>query len=389
MKHFQKIRTLDGESKIENRVLTKYGKSTVRTIEEGDGLVVTEKIDGSNAQVRNHHGELTIYSHKRKVDEKHTLNGFYEFVMERKEQLLKLIPDGCSFFGEWLTPHRIKYPTEAYRKWYLFDIFRFDREKEAEDNDTLTDKGRYLGIQAVHDLFYYLNTFDTDADAETNANKFTKSLSWYTGKDLEDAGIVLSQPIVPDVCMVPVYYKLERYYADNGVPKSLEDLDTLREHLSKQSILGADNGQEEGIVVTDIVKSVPIDETCTGPLRVKCVNEAFKEARNAKNPLGAGQKAALEWASKYITEPRIKKHILEMQDEDQLPKELSFDLMRDGSTKKISDVIYKDALAESVDDLPMALTEASSSYKKNLKIAHKFCNKMVNKIVALTIKGMI
>lgn len=366
MKNFQKIKSLDNEEKYERKLINKYGKDNISTIEPEDTLVVTEKIDGSNAQVRNHQGKLYVYSHKKQLDEDHTLNGFYDFVMERKEQLLKLIPEGYSFFGEWLTPHHIKYPANAYKKWYLFDIFKFDTD------DEMVDTGRYLGIDHVHLHFYQLNQ---NAGITTG---FKSSIHWAGGD-----GIVLEQPLVPDVYTVPIYYNLE-----NTVVSSIEDLDKVRERLSNQSILKAKNNQEEGIVVTDTSKLVPLDEDTKGPIRVKCVNEAFKEIIHSKKPLGSGAKAALNWANKYVTEPRVRKQIYELQDNDIISKELSFDMMRDGTTSNIAKLVLGDAMEES-EEIPEALTVASTSYDKNTKQVLKFTHKLVNKVIALTIKGMI
>lgn len=384
MKNFQKIKSIDNEINFERKILTSKGKSSLKTIEQGDGLVVTEKIDGSNAQVRNHNGKLYVYSHKTVLNENRTLNGFYNFVMERKEQLLKLIPEGYSFFGEWLTPHRIKYPRKAYNRWYLFDIFKFDPIKEKVESDSLTNEGRYLGINQVQALFYYLNTKYLSPSDPFGSWVVSNSFGEY-----EDGGIVIRQPLVPDVYAVPIYHNLKGYYKQYGAPTSLRDLDILREYLSNESVIPANEDKEEGIVVTDTSKIVPIDDQSTGYLRVKCVNEAFKEMRHNKLPLGVGEKAALEWANKYITEPRVQKQILELQDSDKLPKELSFDWFKNGLVNKISKVVLKDALEESTNDIPDALTTISPSYDKNIERVTHFSNKITNKVIALTIKGMI
>lgn len=360
MKKFQKIKSLENELKFENKLAHKVGKSSLQTVEQGDNLVVTEKIDGSNAQIRNHCGKLYVYSHKTVLNENRTLNGFYNFAMKYKKELLKLIPEGYSFFGEWLTPHRVEYPTGAYNNWYLFDIFKFDPSKELNNDNHLTDKGQYLGINKVQEFF----------------------------KDNSNIPDVI--PDVPNIYVVPVYNRLDfkDYLANHGEPKKLEDLDGLREYLSDKSLLGARDGHEEGIVVIDLDKKVQIDEQSTGPLRVKCVNEAFKEMRNNKLPLSQGERAALNWANKYITEPRVKKQILELQDNDELPNKITFDWFKNGNAKKISDLTLQDALKES-QETPDALTVVSPHYNKNIQKVSKFTNKLVNKVIALTVKNML
>lgn len=353
MKTFQKIKSLEDELRFENKLVREIGGSNLQTIEQGDNLVITEKIDGSNAQIRNNCGELHVYSHKTVLNENNTLNGFYDFAMEYKDELLKLIPDGYSFFGEWLTPHRVKYPAKTYNNWYLFDIFKFDTTEKIDTNNSLTNKGQYLGIDKVHEFF------------KNNSNI----------------------PDIPNIYVVPIYNHsyLKEYLTNHGEPKKLKDLDGLREYLSDKSLLGAQDGHEEGIVVTDLSRKVQIDEQTTGPLRVKCVNEAFKEMRSNKLPLSQGEVAALNWANKYITEPRVQKQIFELQDMGELPKKMTFDWFKNGNAKKISDLTLQDALKES-QETPDALTGVSPHYNKNIKRVSKFTNKLVNKVIALTVK---
>jgi len=119
--------------------------------------------------------------------------------------------------------------------------------------------------------------------------------------------------------------------------------------------------------------------------RVKAVNAAFKEVRHSKKPLEAGEKSALNWANKYITEPRVRKHILELMDENVIKGDLSFDMLRDGTASNIASIVFADALSESP-ETPMALTPSSSSYTKNVKRVRKMANKLVNKVIAVAIK---
>jgi len=171
------------------------------------------------------------------------------------------------------------------------------------------------------------------------------------------------------------------------VPNNLEEFDKVREELSHHSLLGADEGKAEGIVVTDLDKYVPVDEDTNGLLRFKCVNEAFKEVRRAKKPMGEGQKAALDWASKYITEPRISKKIFGLQEDGYITDELSFDWMRNGNAKDIAEQVVLDALEES-EETPLALSKTNTSYDKNMKTVQKFANKLTNKTIALKLKEL-
>ena len=349
MKTFQKIKSLEHETKFEKYLLARVGEDNISTIEPQDNLVVTEKIDGSNAQVKRVDNELLVYSHKKKLDESNTLNGFYNFVMDNKEKLLQLIPDNVSFFGEWLTPHHLVYPKQRYNSWYLFDAFKFDTIG--------SNQGQYLGINYI----YSLPSFQLDP---VTSDGFRGTI----GKSSQ----------IDNLYTVPIYSK--NYHVDN-----LEYLDGIREELSNHSLLGAQQNKEEGIVVSDLDKLVPIDDDTTGCLRVKCVNLAFKEVMHSKKPLGAGEQAASEWANKYITEPRTRKDILELMDEGDLSKTLSFTMLQDGTTMSIAKEVYQDALKES-QETPQALTIASTSYQKNVTRVLKIATKMVNKIVAIAIK---
>lgn len=350
MKVFQKIKSLDNEEKFERKLANKIGKDNLVTFEDDDSITVTEKIDGSNAQVKHVDNDLLVYSHKKQLDENNTLNGFYNFVMDNKDKLLDLIPNNCSFFGEWLTPHHLVYPQDAYNKWYLFDAFRFD-------SDT-SDKGIYLGINYISSK---MNSFIARNSSEKKYSGFTGTFDG-----------------LKDVLTVPIY-------SYNFHASSLDQIDDIRQALSNHSLLGAKDNEEEGIVVTNNDKIVDIDEFTKGPIRVKAVNAAFKEVRHSKKPLEAGEKSALNWANKYITEPRVRKHILELMDENVIKGDLSFDMLRDGTASNIASIVYADALSES-QETPLALTPASSSYTKNVKRVRKMANKLVNKVIAVAVK---
>ena len=342
MKKFQKINSLQTELKLDKKM---DNPQEFTKIYPDDSLVITEKIDGENAQVRNDHGTLLAYSHHKPLSPDNTLNGFYGFVQNHAETIKAMLPEGYSLFGEWLSPHRIKYSKEAYYKWYLFDLYKFDDPDNFDDTAT----GTYLGFAQVEE-------------------------NWRNA------------PIDTNIKLVP-QYSTDTVLGDHSV-SNLADLDEIREALSEQSLLGAEDGREEGIVVAVENRNVLLSDGSHGALRVKCVNEAFKEMKASKIPQSAGQKAVLYWANKYITEPRILKHLLEQQAEGTLPKEISFDWMKGGQVKQLAKFVLEDALEESK-ETPEALQVRNPAYDKNLKVAQKFANKLTNKVVALRVKGMI
>lgn len=93
------------------------------------GLVVQEKLDGSNASFTMENGELVCFSRRKKLNENETLNGFYNWVHENvDEEVLATLLNGFIIFGEWLVKHKIQYKEECYKEFYVFDVY--DKKKE-------------------------------------------------------------------------------------------------------------------------------------------------------------------------------------------------------------------------------------------------------------------
>lgn len=92
------------------------------------GLVVQEKLDGSNASFTVENGELQCFSRRKKLNEKETLNGFYGWVHENIHEYLFDFLEDYIIFGEWLVKHKIQYKEEYYKEFYVFDIY--DKEEE-------------------------------------------------------------------------------------------------------------------------------------------------------------------------------------------------------------------------------------------------------------------
>lgn len=94
------------------------------------GLVVQEKLDGSNASFTMEDGKLVCFSRRKKLNENETLNGFYNWVHENidKETYQDFLNDSI-IFGEWLVKHKVQYKEECYKEFYVFDIY--DKKKGA------------------------------------------------------------------------------------------------------------------------------------------------------------------------------------------------------------------------------------------------------------------
>jgi len=315
MKTFQKIKTLDNELLREGQLRDKG--VDVLSFEKGDRIVITEKLDGSNASVKYKGDEIQAFSHHRKLDKDNTLNGFYGFT--QSTDAFKDLPEGIVAFGEWLTPHRLKYHMSHYKKFYLFDVF---------DEST----GEYLGYNGALSLYKHtLSNYD-------------------------------------NIEMAPIIY--------SGKDVRLIELNQIAVDQEHQSVMSV-NGDMEGIVVSDLDKVVPIDEGTKGPIRIKIVNQAFRETKMPKGTGGNGSGDLKVWLANNITSARVSKAIESMREDGKLTSKVSFDWMKNGNNEQIALKVLLDAIEES-ETLP-----------PEIKDLLRFSKKATDKFVALSIKGMI
>lgn len=120
-KHFMDIERIKFEDELT--------RDNTKGFEVGDIIQITEKIDGANASIRYDEttGKLVAFSRKKVLDPSNTLEGFYNYVQILDADSFKLTPNYV-IFGEWLVPHTVKYNAEAYKKWYVYDIYDVDKE---------------------------------------------------------------------------------------------------------------------------------------------------------------------------------------------------------------------------------------------------------------------
>ena len=140
-------------SKIEQKKymsITRLGhRSTKGVLNKGDRIVVQEKLDGANASIVKIDGEVKCFSRNHELSEEKTLDGFYEFANSLD---LEELNDGFVLFGEWLTKHKVIYPEEIRKTFWLYDIY--DKEKnEYMSFDTVRAIGIYFGLNVVPVLF--------------------------------------------------------------------------------------------------------------------------------------------------------------------------------------------------------------------------------------------
>lgn len=96
------------------------------TFKVGEQIVVQVKIDGSNASIAydENINSLVAFSRRQELSEKNNLNGFWNFVQTLDVSIFKeILGNRYIIFGEWLTPHAVKYPQQMYNKFYMFDVW--------------------------------------------------------------------------------------------------------------------------------------------------------------------------------------------------------------------------------------------------------------------------
>ncbi|PEN97905.1 hypothetical protein CN553_12780 [Bacillus cereus] len=129
--------------------ITRLGhKTTVGVLKEGDYIVIQEKLDGANASFRRDGDVIRAFSRNKELDEHNNLGGFWQWTQTL--DVTKLREEGI-YFGEWLNPHKVKYPEYAKTFW-LYDIF--DTETQRYINFKLVKKvSKQLGLNLIP-VFY-------------------------------------------------------------------------------------------------------------------------------------------------------------------------------------------------------------------------------------------
>lgn len=91
-----------------------------------EGVVIQEKLDGSNASFTMEDGELKVFSRRKELDEEENLQGFYQYITEKASKFSdyqKDLLERYIIFGEWLVKGKLKYRECSYWEFYVFDVF--------------------------------------------------------------------------------------------------------------------------------------------------------------------------------------------------------------------------------------------------------------------------
>ena len=130
--------------------LERFGTTEVQNIELGK-CYVFPKIDGTNASVwLNKDGEVQAGSRKRHLSLEDDNAGFCAWVNQQeniKEYLIK--NPNHRLFGEWLVKHSLKtYKDDAWRKFYVFDVY-VDKEDHEIEEGISTMKSLHYDVYKV------------------------------------------------------------------------------------------------------------------------------------------------------------------------------------------------------------------------------------------------
>ncbi|HYD90307.1 MAG TPA: RNA ligase family protein [Flavobacterium sp.] len=108
---------------IKYQHLERFGTTEVQNIELGE-CHIFPKIDGTNASVWLHEGEVQAGSRRRHLSIDDDNAGFCAWVLQQENIRSYLLENPTHrLYGEWLVPHSLKtYRNEAWRRFYVFDV---------------------------------------------------------------------------------------------------------------------------------------------------------------------------------------------------------------------------------------------------------------------------
>lgn len=121
----------------------------------GELITVTEKIDGANASIRYdaETDSLVGFSRNKQVGAEDGLQGFFDFVQaQNTDDFRKILGTRYIIFGEWLVKHTVKYPTEMYKNFYVFDVWDTETERYCP-HSTVVQMAEKLNLKLVP-VFY-------------------------------------------------------------------------------------------------------------------------------------------------------------------------------------------------------------------------------------------
>lgn len=100
--------------------------------EQGDYIVIQEKIDGANLSIRYDEETNTVkaFSRNRELNESNTLRGAWDWSQKLDvDKVRGVLGNHLILFMEWLVSHTVKYPEDRYGQAYCYDIYDAETEQ--------------------------------------------------------------------------------------------------------------------------------------------------------------------------------------------------------------------------------------------------------------------
>jgi len=233
-----------------------YGRRN--KFEQGEPIMVQEKIDGSNVGFMNDGGKLRIFSRRNELDlQGSDFKGFEAHMRAKATLYLSVIPDQVIVFGEWLGMAKIAYNGAA-------------------------GQGKVPRLWLFDAAIMELNDFGNDYDEDTR--------NWYSIADFVILANKLEENIVP------------------LIGSGLYDDDFDYHSLIHEKSLIHEDSYMEGVVVKSI----------DGKKRMKWVGQRFSEAQ--KVTFKPKQKPFAEKViDTYLTQARFDKYETKMLEDGVIP----------------------------------------------------------------------
>ena len=129
----------------------------IEAFKPGDLISITEKLDGANFSIDfDKDGKIHMFSRNNELDAiGNNLRGAYQFVLNNVDlpNAIRYLGDRYILFMEWLVPHTVHYPKEAYNKVYAFDVY--DKwEDHYCTHDFAKQIAEAIGIPFVHTFYF-------------------------------------------------------------------------------------------------------------------------------------------------------------------------------------------------------------------------------------------
>lgn len=142
--------------------VVRFGNDEVEGIEDGE-VFVFPKIDGTNASIWAHDGEVYTGSRQRVLTEESDNAGFREWVMSDDPTAAScrrfVINHEARLYGEWLVPHTFKsYRDDAWRRFWIFDVaYNLELDPESVGRSDVVEYrsyAKYSGVLEAYGLDY-------------------------------------------------------------------------------------------------------------------------------------------------------------------------------------------------------------------------------------------